>query len=540
MLHGGSDVWPGSYGEEPLKPEWSGDRIRDEYEIALLRAFIDAGKPVLGVCRGLQVINVAFGGTLYQDITTQQPGSLTHRDAALYDQNFHEIELVSGTRLAALYRESRAPRVNSVHHQGVKKLADGFTVEATSPDDGMVEAMRWTGGSYVNAVQWHPEFHDWKSSRDVVGRPHPERFSQCVRERKQGELMSEANMLTVRQSRQRRDHRRAAAGQRAIDCGQVPRRARGAAGMGGQPLQARIDTLRGFRDALVSRRRAAGSRPHIGNRQTDSAGEKRDQRRCPRASIFSSSHAADDRARATCTTQRGMREQISHEPLGVIANISAWNYPYFVGGNVFVPALLTGNAVLYKPSEFAALTGIEIGKLLQRCRCSRSDIHGSGRRWRRRRRVDQAADRRRVLYGLVCDRPAHRTRTRAAHGEAAARARRQGSNLRARGCRRGKRRGVARRRRDVQHRAKLLLGRAHLRASNNLRRLRQRVRQGGRRASRSASRPPKTTYIGPLTRAPQIEVLERQVADAIAKGAKLVLGGSSRCSRPATGSRRRC
>ena len=59
-----------------------------------------------------------------------------------------------------------------------------------------------------------------------------------------------------------------------------------------------------------------------------------------------------------------MREQISHEPLGVIANISAWNYPYFVGGNVFVPALLTGNAVLYKPSEFATLTGLEIGKLL--------------------------------------------------------------------------------------------------------------------------------------------------------------------------------
>ena len=76
MLHGGSDVWPGSYGEEPLKPEWSGDRVRDDYEIALLRAFVDAGKPVLGVCRGLQVINVAFGGTLYQDIDTQMPGQL--------------------------------------------------------------------------------------------------------------------------------------------------------------------------------------------------------------------------------------------------------------------------------------------------------------------------------------------------------------------------------------------------------------------------------------------------------------------------------
>ena len=169
VLHGGSDVWPGSYGEEPIKPEWSGDRVRDEYEIALLRAFIDAGKPVLGVCRGLQVINVAFGGTLYQDITTQQPGSGTHRDAALYDQNFHEIEFVTDTRLADLYPGINRARVNSVHHQGVKKLAEGFTVEATSPDDGMIEAMRWTGPSYVNAVQWHPEFLDWKSSETLSG-----------------------------------------------------------------------------------------------------------------------------------------------------------------------------------------------------------------------------------------------------------------------------------------------------------------------------------------------------------------------------------
>lgn len=171
VLHGGSDVWPGSYGEEPLKPEWSGDRVRDEYEIALLRAFIDAGKPVLGVCRGLQITNVAFGGTLYQDITTQQPGSRTHRDAALYDQNFHEIELVSNTRLAGLYPGVKRARVNSVHHQSVKKLADGFDVEATSTDDGLVEAMRWSGPSYLAAVQWHPEFLDWRNSETLSGDP---------------------------------------------------------------------------------------------------------------------------------------------------------------------------------------------------------------------------------------------------------------------------------------------------------------------------------------------------------------------------------
>lgn len=171
VLHGGSDVWPGSYGEEPLKPEWSGDKVRDQYEIALLRAFIDAHKPVLGVCRGLQVINVAFGGTLYQDITTQQASSRTHRDSKLYDQNFHEIEFVVDTRLAGLYPGVARARVNSVHHQAVKKLAGGFTVEATSTDDGLIEAMRWTGGSYVASVQWHPEFLDWRSSETLSGDP---------------------------------------------------------------------------------------------------------------------------------------------------------------------------------------------------------------------------------------------------------------------------------------------------------------------------------------------------------------------------------
>jgi putative glutamine amidotransferase len=165
VLEGGSDLWPGSYGEEPLRPEWNGDRVRDEYEIALTREFVAAGKPVLGVCRGLQLLNVAFGGTLYQDIATQVPGALRHRDAALYDRNFHAVELVPGTRLAALYPGTGTVIVNSVHHQGIKDLAPCMTVEARCPNDGLIEAIRHDNErgpvkSYVAAVQWHPEFHD--------------------------------------------------------------------------------------------------------------------------------------------------------------------------------------------------------------------------------------------------------------------------------------------------------------------------------------------------------------------------------------------
>ena len=159
VLHGGADVWPGSYGETPLQEHWSGDRIRDDYEKELVKAFVAAGKPVFGVCRGLQLINVAFGGTLLQDIPTQRPDALVHRDATVYDQNFHALEIVPESRLETLLAGVKSYKINSIHHQGIKDLAPGFVVEARCPDDGMIEAIRRTGPSYVAAVQWHPEFH---------------------------------------------------------------------------------------------------------------------------------------------------------------------------------------------------------------------------------------------------------------------------------------------------------------------------------------------------------------------------------------------
>ena len=158
VLEGGSDVCPRTYGEEPLRPEWEGDEPRDRYEIDLLRAFHAAGKPVLGICRGVQLLNVAFGGTLHQDITMQVPGSLVHRDWDRYDTNTHDIDLVEGGGLASLYPGVRAAVVNSVHHQAVKDVGDGLVIEAVSTDDGVIEALRLDGDRYVAGVQWHPEF----------------------------------------------------------------------------------------------------------------------------------------------------------------------------------------------------------------------------------------------------------------------------------------------------------------------------------------------------------------------------------------------
>lgn len=159
VLMGGSDVCPATYGEATLKPQWNGDRIRDEYEIALLRAFVAAGKPVLGLCRGAQVINVAQGGTLYQDIPTQRPDALRHRMQSIYDRNCHATSIVPGSGLSRLYPGVTVVKTNSVHHQAVKDLGRELAVEAWSEPDRVVEAIRWTGPSYLAGVQWHPEFH---------------------------------------------------------------------------------------------------------------------------------------------------------------------------------------------------------------------------------------------------------------------------------------------------------------------------------------------------------------------------------------------
>jgi putative glutamine amidotransferase len=160
VLHGGADVCPRTYGEEPLRPEWEGDEVRDRYEIALVHEFRGAGKPVLGICRGLQLLNVALGGTLLQDISTQIETDIRHRDAVAYDRNRHDVDVAADTVLAELVGGAGRYAVNSVHHQSVGELAPRALVEARSSTDGVVEALRVAdGGPWAYGVQWHPEFY---------------------------------------------------------------------------------------------------------------------------------------------------------------------------------------------------------------------------------------------------------------------------------------------------------------------------------------------------------------------------------------------
>jgi putative glutamine amidotransferase len=171
VLQGVNDVAPESYGESPLAADWGGDRVRDLYEMDLIRAFVAAGKPVFGICRGLQLLNVTFGGTLWQDIRTQQPASLDHRVPGRYEHHNHAVEFVPGTHLAGLFPGLTRAAANSIHHQGIKDLAPTFVVEARCPEDGVIEAVRWRGPSFVAGVQWHPEFHQPDHPETLDDRP---------------------------------------------------------------------------------------------------------------------------------------------------------------------------------------------------------------------------------------------------------------------------------------------------------------------------------------------------------------------------------
>ncbi len=181
VLQGGSDVAPGSYGEKAIKPEWGGDAVRDAYEIALVKECLARKKPLLGICRGAQLLNVALGGTLYQDITHQVPHSRVHRNWEVYDQIFHNVRIEAGGGLAKLYPGKTSVKVNTVHHQAVKDLAKELKVEATSEEDGIVEAARYTGGSFALAVQWHPEFQDPSDASLLDGKPILREFLEEVR-----------------------------------------------------------------------------------------------------------------------------------------------------------------------------------------------------------------------------------------------------------------------------------------------------------------------------------------------------------------------
>jgi putative glutamine amidotransferase len=164
LIPGGVDMDPASYGEEILPETGRLDPPRDCVELQLVKWAWEDGMPVLGLCRGAQVINVARGGSLWQDIPTQwknPSGGETLMHDCYPTKGFarthhaHEVELASATRLHAAMPRPSVP-VNSMHHQSVKRLGEGLVISAVAPD-GVVEAVEAEGNRFMVGVQWHPE-----------------------------------------------------------------------------------------------------------------------------------------------------------------------------------------------------------------------------------------------------------------------------------------------------------------------------------------------------------------------------------------------
>ena len=163
LLTGGDDVAPPIYGEQPHATVTEAEPGRDEFEIGLVKAALERGVPIFAICRGVQVLNVACGGTLVQDIPSQVTGALAHDLPVPPNQSYslaHEIWLEKDSLLSNLMRErlsdTDACEVNSRHHQAVKDLAPGFLVSATAPD-GVIEAIENPAKRFCLGVQWHPE-----------------------------------------------------------------------------------------------------------------------------------------------------------------------------------------------------------------------------------------------------------------------------------------------------------------------------------------------------------------------------------------------
>jgi len=158
LFSGGGDIHPSFYNSQdhPLVDEV--DTSRDELELELLHQTIASGKPFLGICRGLQLVNVALGGSLFEDILDQRPEALRHQYAPEYPRDYlaHQVRLEAGSQLGELIPHPEI-QVNSLHHQGIDRLAPGLRASGYAPD-GLIESVELPGYPFGLAVQWHPEW----------------------------------------------------------------------------------------------------------------------------------------------------------------------------------------------------------------------------------------------------------------------------------------------------------------------------------------------------------------------------------------------
>lgn len=171
MLAGGGDVEPQHFGQDPIEQLGETTPLRDRFELALLKEAARAGLPVFGICRGLQVMNVAAGGTLYQDLKTQHPESgfclLEHKQQEAYEIPSHEVTIMQNSLLSSLNAGAGDnAMVNSMHHQAIARVSPEYRVTAVGRD-GVIEAIEHRSRQNWFAVQWHPERLEDRLSRSL-------------------------------------------------------------------------------------------------------------------------------------------------------------------------------------------------------------------------------------------------------------------------------------------------------------------------------------------------------------------------------------
>lgn len=163
LLSGGGDVSPLLYGEEPKRELGAICTDRDAYELELVHIAHRLGKPIFGICRGLQMLNVALGGSLYQDIAAALSTSFQHQSKAKPDEAIHTVAILPHTRLQSILNENMII-TNSFHHQAIKDLAPGLIVNART-QDGLIEGIEGANDLFILGVQWHPELMIQKHSK---------------------------------------------------------------------------------------------------------------------------------------------------------------------------------------------------------------------------------------------------------------------------------------------------------------------------------------------------------------------------------------
>ena len=359
ILTGGVDVDPSFYNGETgyknspslFQPE------RDRFEEKIYSHSQLYKLPVLGICRGMQLINILQGGKLIQDLDN---GNERHRKEDLDKE--HTIVVSEKDSLLYKIAGSHAGHVNSAHHQAIdpNAIGDNLVVNAYDDDDEkIIEGLEFknkNNKAFMLCVQWHPErMKDRKEN--TFSENLKKQFLSAIR----GTTMKKISVINPASeeiiAELNEDTKESL--QKKIKSLQLAQPA-----WYKIPLAERVQVLKNFSDLLEKNieQLAATLTAEVGKPLQQSRNEINGARsRIKWLTENAEKYLSDE----TMTSEKGLEEKISYEPMGVVCNISAWNYPYLVGVNVFVPALMAGNAVMYKPSEHAVLTGLEIEKLLK-------------------------------------------------------------------------------------------------------------------------------------------------------------------------------